>query len=130
MLYLKYVLLFFLSKNHLFFLSKLTQASFDCSTLSLVAGLVEQSEHILLVCLYTRLVEWVNTQHVSADTTSNLEEVDELSDVVLVQLRNADAHVGHTTIHVSQLCTQLSHLVHLVNTLASQEVQSVQILLV
>ena len=53
-----------------------------------------------------------------------------MADVVFVQLGNTDAHVGHTTIHVSQTSTQLCHLVHLVYALASEEVQTVQILLI
>ena len=53
-----------------------------------------------------------------------------MTDVVFVQLGNTDAHVGHTTIHVSQTSTQLCHLVHLVYALASEEVQTVKILFV
>ena len=40
---------------------QLTKASLDRLALCLVAGLVEQRKHILLVSLYTRLVEWVHT---------------------------------------------------------------------
>ena len=96
----------------------------------LVAGFVEQGEHVLLVGLYTGLVEGVDAQHVTADATTDLEEVDELADVVFVELGNADTDVGYTTVDVSQTGTQFSHLVHLVDALASQEVQSVEVLLV
>ena len=58
----------------------------NCFALLLVAGLVEQGEHISLVILYTGLVEGVNAKNVTADTAGNLEEVDELTNVILVEL--------------------------------------------
>ena len=108
----------------------LSQTLLDSLALSLIAWLVEQSEHILLVSLNTRLVEWVDTLDVTRDAASLLEEVDELTEIVLVELRNADADVRNTTIDVSQTRTELSHLVDLTDTLASKEVQTVEVLLI
>ena len=55
---------------------KVLQSLFDSLALSLVAGLVEQSEHILLVGLDTGLVEGIHSQDVTTDTTRALEEVE------------------------------------------------------
>ena len=60
------------------------ETSLKGSSLLLIAWLAEKSEHILLVCLDARLVEWVNVNHVTADTASLLEEIEESSDVVLI----------------------------------------------
>ena len=49
-----------------------------------VARLVEKSKHILLVSLNTWLVERIHFLNKTADTASLLEEVDKLSDIVLV----------------------------------------------
>ena len=59
----------------------LCQTLFNSLGICLIARLVKQGKHVLLVGLYTRLVEWVNTQYVTADATANLKEVDELADV-------------------------------------------------
>ena len=56
-----------------------SESLLDCLALCLIAWFVEQCEHVLLVCLNTWLVEWIHTEHVAADATSNLEEVDELT---------------------------------------------------
>ena len=64
------------------------------------------------------------------DAASLLEEIDELSKVVSIQTLDGDADVGHAAIHVSQLCAQLGHLVHLIHALAGKEVEAVEILLV
>src|SRR3712207_4880769 len=82
-----------------------------------VARLIEQGKHILLVGLYTRLVEWVYLHEQTADATGFLEEVYHLSEVVLVQCGYNHAHVGHATIDMSQTGAQLGHLVHLVDAL-------------
>jgi hypothetical protein len=50
------------------------QTLFDSFALSLVAWLIEQRKHVLLVSLYTWLVEWVYTKEVAANTASNLED--------------------------------------------------------
>ena len=104
------------------FLLLVSQTLLNSLALSLISWLVEQSKHILLVSLNTWLVEWVYTEDVAADTASNLEEVDNLTKVVLVELRNRKADVWNTTIYVSQTCAKLSHLVYLINTLAFKEV--------
>ena len=69
---------------HLFLLKSCA----DCLALLLVTGLVEQCEHVLLVCLYTWLVEWVHAKYITADTAANLKEVEKLADVVCVELRD------------------------------------------
>ena len=58
------------------------QTLLDSLGVSFITRLVEQGEHILLICLYTWLVEWIYTQYVAADTAGNFEEVNELSDIV------------------------------------------------
>ena len=45
-----------------------------------VTGFLEKFEHILFICLNTGLVEGVHAQHIAADATCFLEEVDELSE--------------------------------------------------
>ena len=62
------------------------QSCADCLALLLVAWLVKECEHVLLVCLYTWLVEWVHAKNVAADTATDLKEVEQLTDVVLVEL--------------------------------------------
>ena len=62
------------------------QSCADCLALLLVAWLVKECEHVLLVCLYTRLVEWVHAKDITADTASYLEEVEQLAYIVCVEL--------------------------------------------
>ena len=95
-----------------------------------VAWLFEQGEHILLVSLYTGLVEWIDTEDVTRDTTSALEEIDELAKIVLVELVNLNLHVGHAAIDMGNLSAELGHLVDLIDTLASEEVETIEVLLV
>ncbi len=45
-----------------------------------VTGFLQESEHILLVSLYTRLVERIHTEHVAANAARLLEEIDELAE--------------------------------------------------
>src|SRR5574344_393320 len=108
----------------------LAKLSLNSLALSLITRLVEQCEHILLVSLHTWLIECVDTQHTTTDAASLLKEINQLTQVILIKLRHAHTHVRHTTINMGQLCTQFSHLVDLVNTFASQEVQSIKVLLV
>ncbi len=111
-------------------LGNLLESLLDSLAFSFVARLIEQSEHVLLVCFHTRLVEWVDTKNESADAASLLEEVDELAEVVLIELVDGDADVWHATIHVSELSAKFCHVVHFVDTLACEEVQTVEVFFV
>ena len=50
-----------------------------------------------------------------------------MAEVALSECRNGDEQVWHAAIHVSQASAEFSHLVHLVNVLASEEVQTVEV---
>ena len=102
----------------------------DGLCLLLVAWLLKKGEHILLVSLNTWLVEGVDTEDVARDTTTQLEEIYELTVVVGVELLNRDEDVWHTTVNVSEASTELCVLVYLVDALASEEVQTVKVLLI
>ena len=78
------------------------QASLDSLSLCLIAGLAEESKHVAFVVLYTRLVEGVYTQYITAHAATLLEEVEQLTDVVFVELRHHDAEVGHATIYMCE----------------------------
>src|SRR5574344_207958 len=110
--------------------SLLLQSFLNGSTLSLITRLIEECKHVLFVSLHTRLVEWIHTQHQTRDTTALLKEIDKLAYVILIQFLDRHLEIWHATIHMSQLSTKFRHLVHLVNTFASQEVQTVKVLLV
>ena len=76
------------------------------------------------------MVEWVNAQHVARDTASALEEVDKLTDVILVDLVKLNQDIRHAAVDVCEACTEFSHLVDFIHTLACQEVESVEVLLI
>ena len=107
-----------------------SKSCLDSSSLCLVAWLLEKSEHILLVSLYAWLVECVDTEELTRDATSNLEEVDELTVVVSIETLDRDEDVRNTTVDVCETCAELSILVNLVDALASKEVKTVEVLLV
>ena len=113
-----------------FIIAHKLQSCADGFALLLVTGLVEQCEHVFLVSLNTGLVEGVNTKNVAADAATNLEEIDELSQIVLVEFGDRDAHIGNTAVYVCKLCTELGHLVNLVYVFAGEEVKAVEVLLV
>lgn len=105
----------------------LLQSCADRFGFSFVTRLVEQGKHILLVSLYTRLVEGIDTQQVTADAASLFKEVEQAADAFLGQCGYRDAHVGYATVYVSQLSAQFGHFVDFIHTLACQEVQAVQV---
>ena len=80
--------------------------------------------------LYIWLVERVHSEDVATDTACNLEEVDYLSEIILIEFRHRDADIWNATINVSQTCTEFCHLVDIIHALAGEEVQTVEILLV
>ena len=65
-------------------LFRILESCLESLSLCLITWLAEEGEHVLLVCLNTWLVEWVDAEHVAADTASLLEEVEEGAEVVLV----------------------------------------------
>ena len=46
----------------------------------------------------SRLVKWIHTQQVAANTTGFFKEIHQLSQVVFVQLGQFDAYIGNTAI--------------------------------
>ena len=106
------------------------QSCFDRFRCLLVAGLVKQGKHVLLVCLHARLVEGVHAKDVAGDTAGTLEEINQLAEIELVEHRQGNLHVGHPAVHVRQHRAEFCHLVHLVHALAGEEVQSVEVCLI
>jgi hypothetical protein len=106
------------------------QTSLDCLCLGLVTGLAEEGKHVALVVLYTGLVEGVNSEYITAYAATLLEEVEQLADVVFIELGHYDAEVGYATIDVCEEGTELGHLVYLVDVLACEEVEAVEVLLI
>ena len=96
----------------------------------LVAGFFEEGKHIFLVSLNAGLVERIYTEDVAADTACSLEEVDELAEDVLADFGEDNSHIGYTAVNVGDTCAELCHLVYLVDTLAGDVVETVEIGLV
>ena len=68
------------------------QPCFDGFRCLLVARLVQQGEHIFLVRLHAGLVERVYAEDVTADAAGLLEEVEQRTDGVCVEIPAIDAH--------------------------------------
>ena len=98
--------------------------------LSLISRLVQKSKHILLVSLHTRLVERIHTEDVCRYATSLLEEVEELSEIVLVDFLHSHAKLRHAAVDVGEFGAQFSHSIAFLNVLACKEVEPVKILFV
>ena len=96
--------------------------------LLLIAWLAKKSEHVLLVSLNAWLVERIHTEDIAADTASLLEEIEEGSEVVLVDALDAERELRHAAVDVSELCSELCHRVALLNMLSSKEVKAVKVL--
>ena len=103
------------------------EASLDGFRFGFVTGLAEEGKHILLVGFDTGLVEGIDVEQQTAHAAGPFEEVDELTEVVLVEFGHHDAQVGHTTVHVGQLGAEFGHLVHLIHAFAGQEVEAVEV---
>src|SRR3712207_4024464 len=108
----------------------LLQSLTYCLAFSLITGLVEQGKHILLVGLYTRLIEGVDLLEQAADTASYLKEVDKLAEVICGKFRNADENIGYSAIHMGHASTELGHFVDLIHTLSGEEVEPVEVLFI
>ena len=75
----------------------------DRLRLGLVAGFLQQGEHILLIGLDTRLIEGIHPQQVAADTARLLEEIEQCAQCVRRNLGNFDAEVGNAAVDMRQL---------------------------
>ena len=106
------------------------QTRFEGFGFGFVTGFAEEGEHVLLVSFDTGLVEGVDVEEQTAHTAGAFEEVDELSEIVLVELGEDDAQVGHAAVDVSDARTEFGHLVHFVHALAGEEVEAVEVLFV
>ena len=104
------------------------QALFDGLGGLFVAGLFQQGEHVLLVGLYTGLVERIHTQDVGADTAGKLEEIEQAANIEGVHLLEVHVHLGHAAVNVSQHGSQFGHVVAVLHVLTGQVVQLVQVL--
>ncbi len=60
------------------------QTSLNSLALLLVARFIQECKHILLVCLNTRLVERIYSEHIATDATRLLKEVEQRTDRGLV----------------------------------------------
>lgn len=92
-----------------------------------VTGFFEESEHVAFVVLDAGLVEWVHAKHVSADSASALEEVDELTDNVLGQAWELDVQVGYIAVKVSHESSFFGHFVDIVDVFAGDVVKAVEV---
>ena len=107
--------------------NRLLQSCADCFAFFFITGLVHQREHVLFLFFDTRLVERINAQHITTDSTGFLEEIEQLADVISIYFRHRDFDVWNTTVYVCQLSTQFCHLIYFVYTFPGKEVQAVQI---
>ena len=106
----------------------LRQSLTNCLRCLFVAGLVEEGKHIFLVSLHAGLIERIDTQDVTADATRLLKEVDQLSEVVLVEFGNLDANLRNAAVEVCEWCAEFSLFVDKINTLSGEEVELVEVL--
>ena len=95
-----------------------------------VAGLAEEVEHVLLVGFNAGLVEGVDIKEETGDAAAFFEEVDELTEVVLVDAWHDDAEVGYAAIDMGHLGAELGHLVDFVNAFAGEVVEAIEVLVV
>ena len=96
--------------------------------LLLISRFSEKREHIFLITLHTRLVKWVHSQYISADSAGKLEEIEQLAETEFVLFRNTDHEIRNISIGVSQLRSLHRVLIHKIKRLSSEIIQSVQIL--
>ena len=92
--------------------------------LGFVAGFTEEGEHVFLVAFYTRLVEGVYAQQVTADAAGKLEEIEELTQIEFVYFRHMYHKVGNLAVCVCQYGAVHGALVHKIHGLSSQVVQT------
>jgi len=70
----------------------------------LVAGLAQETEHILLICFYAGLIEGIDAEDVTGNGTSLLEEVYHISEILFICAGHLKDDIGNTAVAVS-VCT-------------------------
>ena len=91
---------------------------------------MKQCEHILLVSFYSGLIKRIHTEHIAGDTACALEEIDELTEVVFIDLLKAQVDIRNTAINVRKLGTKFGHLIDFIYAFSSKEIQTIEILFV
>ena len=76
------------------------------------------------------MVEGIDTQDIATDADRLLEEVEELTDIVLAQLRELEAHHRHVAIEVGKDGTCLRILIDEVDLLPGEVIEPVEIVLI
>ena len=93
----------------------------------LIARLSKKCKHVFLVALNARLVERIDTQYVAAHAACKLEEVEQLTKIELILLRDLYHQVRYISIRMCKDCSVHCALIYEINGLACQIVQAVQI---
>src|SRR3712207_1941749 len=119
----KYRFIFSFSMNRL-------QSLAYCLALCLITGLVKQGKHILLIGLYTRLIEGINLLKQAADTASYLKEVDELAKIVCRKFGNVDENVRYSTVHMGHASAKFGHFIDFIHTFSGEEVKPIEVLFI
>ena len=91
----------------------------DSLRLLLVAWLLQKSEHVLLVSLHTRLVERIDSQHISAYSTRILEELEEASDIVGTEILNRHLELRDTAINMGGILGNIGGVIFFILIVAS-----------
>ena len=87
----------------------LCDAGLDGFGLLLETWLFQKGEHVLLVRLDTRLVERIHTEGVGTYATSELEEIEQCTENLLIDPLNGNLQLRHTAVDVGELGTELRH---------------------
>ena len=88
----------------------------------------QEGRHILLVGLYSRLVERIESEDIGAYSTGILKELEKTSEVIGTEFFNAYLKLGYSSVYVSQFCTQLGHCVAMLYMLTCKIVELVKVL--
>ena len=92
-----------------------------------ITGLVEKSEHILLVCFNAGLVEGVYAKHIAGNCASLFKEVYEVTEIKCAAGGECNGEVRNVTVGVREDGTVVRLLVNEVDLLVSKEVEAVAV---
>ena len=95
--------------------------------LGFVAGFGQEGKHVALIGFYAGLVEGVDAEDVTRDAAGFLEEVDQFAQVKLGERGDGDEDVGHSAVDVGDAGAEFGHLVHFVDMLACEIVETIEV---